>query len=225
MRTPEQPTTPMSLNEDPPAGASASREDGRSGEVYAGGKPRLGPALVVVGLAVLLTGAAAALGFIGLGSGPAKTNSGSLVSGTGLHAVAASKVFRAVTSDGEPPSDILAALVVPASASETKTEILGGGVDLYDASVYLSVPAAKDDVVSFFKTELRLLGWGERSSSAASGSGTQLLGRHASSDGFYWEVGVTVAPANTSVSPALGGGPVTIASSVVVRLFEVSDIE
>lgn len=195
--------------------------------VYAGGRPRLGPALVIVAIAVGITAGGAILGFVTTsGPAPAGAQQGSLVAGSGLRAEPAATALKRITTDGQPPSDILSVLSVPSSAKVSGSHFLGGGVDLYDADVELSVPTTSDKVLSFYRTELAKFGWSQRSSSpAGNGPGTELLGRRASNDGYYWEVGVIVRPASASVSPALGGADVAPTSSVEVRLFEVADVE
>lgn len=209
---------PSLLESAPPADGDAA--------VYAGGRPRLGPALVVVGLAVGISAAGAIFAFVDTNGPPAPAvHAGTKVGRTGLSVASARSDFKAVTQAGEPPSDVLSALVVPAGSRLTNTARVGGGVELYDAQVSIRVDARSSNVVSFYKDELRALGWTDRTSSATAGNGTELLGQHSSSDGFYWEVGVVVNRAPTSLSPALGGASVAAASTVELRLFEVNDAE
>lgn len=193
-------------------------------EVYAGGRPRLGPALVVVGLAVAISAAGAILAVVSSGPSPGSSGRTGAIAGTPLRAEPARPAFGPVIHAGEPPSDVTRALVVPSGARATKARTIGGGLELYDAAVDFSIPDAKSSVVGFFRAALRDEGWSERSSVAtADGKGTELFGRRQSSDGFYWEVGVVVKSANSSLSPALGGAAAAPTSTAEVRVFEVND--
>ncbi len=197
--------------------------DGRAA-VFAGGRPRLGPALVVVGLAVLISVAGAIFAFVGTNGPPASAaHPGVKVGNTGLSVASAAADFKAVTRGGEPPKDVLSALVVPAGSRLTGAARVGGGVELYDAQVTIRVDTKPASVETFYRDELRSLGWTNRTTSATAGNGTEILGEHASSDGFYWEVGIDVNRAPTSLSPALGGASVGEASTVELRLFEVNE--
>jgi hypothetical protein len=210
---------------DPSLLESAPPADGHVA-VYAGGRPRLGPALVVVALAIGISGAGAIFAFVDTNGPPATAaHPGTRVGRTGLSAASAAADFKPVTNADEPPSDILSALVVPAGSRLTNAARVGGGLELYDAQVSIRVDARPSSVIAFYRDELRALGWTNRTSSATAGSGTELLGQHSSSDGFYWEVGVVVNRAPTSLSPALGGATVEAASTVELKLFEVNDAE
>jgi hypothetical protein len=85
------------------------------------------------------------------------------------------------------------ALVVPAGASavtRTNYDRLNGP---YDRGVGFSATASSDELLNFFRFELAANHWSNRTEAPARGGpGTQVLARHKSSDGFYWEVGVTV---------------------------------
>ncbi len=208
-----------SLLDNPPAA------NGRAA-VFAGGRPRLGPALVIVGLAVGISVVGAVFALVGTGGPPAPAaHPGVTVGHTGLSTASATADFKAVTRGGEPPIDVLSALVVPAGSRLAHASYVGGGVELYDSKVTIRVDASASHVVTFYRDELRSLGWIDRSSSAIGASGTELLGERPSSDGFYWEVGIVVNRAATSLSPALGGASVAPASTVALTLFEVDDAE
>lgn len=187
---------------------------------------RRGPALIVVGVVLVIS----ILGFLlaALGSGPSHSNapSGGVVRGTGLSPSPAASFFSVVRSGGDPPSDVLGALVVPAGSTATSHEISDAGVGLYDATVTLGVAAARSDIVSFYKSELKVEGWQISGPDAtADGKGTELFGTHPSGDGYYWEVGVKVEGSNPSITPALNGDTPAGSSSLSLRLFEVDDAD
>lgn len=194
--------------------------------VFAGGRPRLAPALVVLALAIGISGAGTIFALVGTDAPPAPAvHPGDVVGHTGLSVASADHDFKSVTNNGEPPADVLSAVVVPAGSRLTDSARVGGGLELYDARVTIHVDAKPSSVIAFYTHELRALGWTNRSVSATGTDGTELLGEHASADGYYWELGVVVNRATTSLSPALGGASVAEASAVELRLFEVNDAE
>jgi hypothetical protein len=210
---------------DPSLLDKAPEPNGRAA-VFAGGRPRLGPALVVLALAIVISGAGAIFALVGSNGPPASAvHPGVAVGRTGLSIASARRDFGSVTSGGQPPSDVLSAIVVPAGSRLTNAARVGGGVELYDSQVLIRVDAQPSRVVRFYDDELRALGWIDESTSTTASNGTELIAEHASADGFYWELGVVVNRATTSLSPALGGASVAEASSVELRLFEVNDAE
>src|SRR5579862_317239 len=83
-------------------------------QVYEGGRPRLGPALVVIAIALVISAVGAILGFVGSsGSSPGSARRGVLIKGTSLRSESAGSAFRPVTKAGEPPTDVLSAVDVP----------------------------------------------------------------------------------------------------------------
>lgn len=194
--------------------------------VFAGGRPKLGPALVVLAIAIVISGAGAIFALVGTNGPPAPAvHPGVAVGHTGLSVASATGDFKTVTNGGEPPSDVLSAIVVPAGSRLTNAARVGGGLELYDSQVMIRVDAKPSRIVAFYEDELRSLGWIDRTTSPAASNGTELLAEHASDDGYYWELGVVVNRATTSLSPALGGASVAPTSSVELRLFEVNDAE
>jgi hypothetical protein len=85
------------------------------------------------------------------------------------------------------------ALVVPTGAAATRTTNYDRGGGPYDRGVSFTAATSTDQLLNFFRFELAANHWSNRTEAPARGSpGTQVLARHKSSDGFYWEVGVTV---------------------------------
>jgi hypothetical protein len=85
------------------------------------------------------------------------------------------------------------ALVVPAGASAVTRSNYDRLNGPYDRGVGFSAPASSDELLNFFRFELAANHWSNRTEAPARGGpGTQVLARHKSSDGFYWDVGVTV---------------------------------
>jgi hypothetical protein len=116
----------------------------------------------------------------------------------------ASPDFAPVRANGEPPEDVLNALVVPTGSTATGTTNYDRGSGPYDRGVNFSAPASYDQLLNFFRFELAANQWSTRTEAPARGGpGRQILARHKSNDGFYWQVGVTVrgAPAQPPGQP------------------------
>jgi hypothetical protein len=102
----------------------------------------------------------------------------------------------------------------------------GQNFDLFDASITLNVPDKDTDVISFYKAELTAAHWQvQRVDATPDGKGSEVFATIGSNDGFYWEVGVVVDPANPSITPALAGATPTASSSVELQIFEVDDAD
>src|SRR5579871_3058012 len=211
MSSPTLPSSAPSANgSEPVLGEELPGEELPGGDEPGGEWPgrsaRLGPALVVLAIAVALVGGGAALALVGTGHRPLSAPARGRLPGVALPALAAGPLLDRVESGGEPPTDVRDALVVPAGASFVSAQ-RSGGLQLYSASVTLTVPATPGKVVAFYRAELAHLGWGSVTIDApATGPGSEVLARHPSSDGFYWGVGAVVRPVTPSLSPALAGG-------------------
>lgn len=189
-------------------------------------RPRRGPALIVLALAVVIGGGGFVAGAITSGPGqttpPASLNH---LAGVKLPAVGAKALLRPVISAGQPPPDVLNALVVPERTTRKSSSCPSGGTYLYDCEVTLAVPSTPQSVVAFYDAELAHQHWSKMSVVAtADGRGTEILAKRPSADGYYWELGVTIEPVNPSITPALGGGSETApTSSLVLTVFEIDD--
>jgi hypothetical protein len=100
------------------------------------------------------------------------------------------------------------ALVAPVGAVATGHTNYDRGSGPYDRAVSFAAPATYDQMVNFFRFELAANHWSTRTESAARGGpGRQLLARHKSSDGFFWEVGVTVRRGPSQTAGSLTSTP------------------
>ena len=185
--------------------------------------PSARPALIPVGIAalVLLVG----------GIGAALTSSGSaqpkpktslpVVRGAGIKAVPGRRALAPVISAGEPPSDILNVVPLPAGASVKIGSAANNTVGLYDRSLSFAVAVPEEKVIVFYRDELRALKWQLVSQGPPphGAPGYQIVGQHPSSDGYEWEIGVTIAPTTfgSESNSAVDTTPFT------VRLFAVTD--
>ena len=177
-----------------------------------------GPALVVLGIAVLIV----VVGVVGsaLTSGSNTTLSIHKITipdGTVVPLTPAATAMKSIVSAGQPPADILGNLAVPSGSRVTRTVNIDQDSGMYDRTVVFSTGLSSDQVTEVFHTLLPRLGWqviydGSGASTAA--QSTEVLAKKASGDSFYWEVGVTVPPTS-------GSGTTTYS----VELFELDDAD
>ncbi len=241
-----EPTDPApSFAPGPDRGANGAAADGRaagsSGNGHGAPGPRLGraprpgrppgpsakPAAVVFGIILLLF----LVGFLvdELTSAPHATPSGHAtpssrpVPGTGgLVAQPASSVLGPLSTAGQPPANVVSALVVPRGTAVVPGSASQQGLGLYDATVHVQVPAAEEAVITFVRTELGAGRWHVLSAGPRA-QGYQIVAQHPGSDGYEWEVGFTVSPTTfTSAVPGVGA-PAGGVTPVALRLFAISD--
>jgi hypothetical protein len=187
--------------------------------------PRKGPALIFL----------AVVAFVSLGgfllaalSSTPKTPPAPLgkVAGSKIAAASASSFISKIAVAGEPPENVIEALVVPAGATLSSAHREAENLELFAGSVTLLAPDQPSDLVSFYRLELTHEKWKvTRTDATLDGKGSELFATIGGSDGFYWELEVTVESSNPSVSPALGGGDATVASSVSLQLVELDDAD
>ncbi|MHB8330092.1 MAG: hypothetical protein ACYDD6_10800 [Acidimicrobiales bacterium] len=189
--------------------------------------PGTRPAAVVLGIILVIF----VLGAVGAGltsshsagTSKASATSSATVAGTGgLSAEAGRLALAPIVSAGQPPSDILGAVVVPMGSRYVPGSVVNQAVGLFDSTLRFDVPAPEQSVIMFYRAELAAARWHVVSQAPAS-SGYRLIAQHPSSDGYEWELGVTLAP--TAFTAAVTGMsvPGTGLTPMSLRLFAVSD--
>ncbi len=185
--------------------------------------PSLGPAVIVIALAVVILGAGAAVALIGTSSAhPATTQLGTNVPGVPFRAIAASPDLRQVEGGGEPPPDVVKALTVPANSHYVGYANEDAEAGQFDRSVTFSVPATPATVATFYAKELPGGSWSLQFNGKADGD-LELIGQRSGSDGYQWRVAIVITTVNPTLSPALAGSNQTSTSSVVMTLYQVED--
>jgi len=188
--------------------------------------PSARPAAVVFGiiLVVFLAGAIADAITSSHGPSVARSPAAAAVPGTGgLVPEPGKRALAPIVTSGQPPTDIVSAVVVPSSAQVVPGSAIDRAVGLYDAQLGFEVPASAQSVITFLRTELAAGAWHVLSAEAVSGGGYRFIAQHPSGDGYEWELGVTVSPSvfHSSVPgmavPAAGVTPMSL------RLFAASD--
>ena len=180
------------------------------------------PAMIVLGLAVLILGL-----FAGLGLGTSHQNSPvhtktapHAVPGSSLLAVPAASVLSVIVKGGEPPSDIVNAVSVPAGSLRIAQQNNSGSAGQFDSQITLRADAPQGALLTFFASAMRQQGWQifDRGPAANDPGATEVLGKLAGSDGWYWEMGAVIPP--TTFGP---GAPPAGQTDVTIRLFQQPD--
>jgi hypothetical protein len=164
-----------------------------------------GPATIVLGIAAfILVGGITASILTGGGNPVLSLHSIRIPDGTVVQLTPATTALKPIIGS-EPPADILAALAVPVGSVSHRFVNIDQNQVQYDRTASFTTGLSSDQVVDFYRTLLPRLGWsilyqGQGTSNGV--SGTEVLARRGSGDGFYWEVGAVVSPAtNSGVTP------------------------
>lgn len=218
-------TAPASANAGNGRNGGHGRADGSgSGRGYSGSGRPPGPSTRLALIVLVITGVLFLGGFLveWLGSGsPSPTASSVRQAKTSpLVAVSGAHALSALIVAGQPPSDVIAASVVPEGTTAVAGSSVDSGVETYDRNVELSVNASQSDVIRFYRAELAAEGWGSVQQAAAptgpsgfpSGS-VEVLAKRGASDGYYWEIGVTVLPTRFASSTAPNGSSSAVSGS------------
>jgi len=157
-----------------------------------------GPALVILGIAVFILLAGVLASALISGSAPTDNLRTVTIPGGAVVPLApATSALRSIVGSGEPPADILGNLAIPAGSTARGTVDSDQNQSQFDRTVsFTNGTLSPPQVVDAFHTLLPKLGWQVIyvGAGARGGSGTQVLAKRGSGDGFYWEVGVVVSP-------------------------------
>jgi hypothetical protein len=168
------------------------------------------------------------------GIGAALTSSGSArpsaphrfpsVRAAGIKAVAGGHALGPIVTAGQPPSDILNVVPLPRGAAAKSGSAANNTIGLYDHSLSFTMAVSEEKVIDFYRAELPALKWQLVSQGPPphGAAGYQIVGQHPSSDGYEWEIGVTVSP-TTFGSGSAGAAGTKGTTPFTVRLFAVSD--
>jgi hypothetical protein len=160
-----------------------------------------GPAVIVVGIAAFILVGGVLASIFTAGNNPVLSlHSIRIPDGTVVKLTPATTALKPIISS-EPPADILSALAVPTGSVLRHWVNIDQNHTQYDRSASFTTGLGSDQVVDLYRTLLPRLGWkliyqGQGTSNGVSGS--EILARRASGDGYYWEVGAIVPPATGS---------------------------
>jgi hypothetical protein len=141
------------------------------------------------------------------------------LSGQQLYSIPAKAALAVIANDGQPPSNIVNALVVPEGSSVASHENIDQNAGPFDRSITLSVPDPPSQVLSFYEAEMAHNHWaeiGKTLNGTAGGTSDQLFYQLAGDDTYYWQVSLTLTASVPTLTPALGGGDQTQPGTTVV---------
>lgn len=148
------------------------------------------PAAIIIGIAVVTL---ATFMIVNLVANPtvATSTTQPVVVG-GLATAASNAPVAGCHQSGNPPGNIVGALIVPVRTRDAAPIVhANGGAGDYDCLATLSSATDAGSLLGFYRTHLEAQGWNLFSNGSASGE-PQLLFQKAGTDTFYWVVGVTV---------------------------------
>jgi hypothetical protein len=180
------------------------------------------PAMIVLGLAVGILAVFVTIGV--LTSTPVQTTKtghvSSAVPGTRLLAVPGAPDLSVITADGEPPSNILNAVSIPSGAVRVSSQNNSAASDQFDAQIELRSDDSQGALQAFYLADMKKQGWAIFAQGSADHvpGGTEVLGKQAGTDGFYWEMGAVIS--RTTFGP---NDPPAGSTDFEIRLFQVPD--
>jgi hypothetical protein len=182
------------------------------------------PAMIVLGLALLII-----VLFVGLAlatsSQPAPVHTGGSplsVSGSSLKAAPAAKALAPIIRLGQPPDNIVNAVDIPVGAVRISKQNNAGESGQYDSQISLRSNASQGSLLAFYASDMKSQGWQifDRGSASNDANAIEVLGKLAGTDGYYWEMGVTVQATSFG-----NGAPAAGATTFSVRLLQEPDPE
>ena len=157
-----------------------------------------GPALIVLGLAVVILLGGVAAAALTSGSNPTfAVRNLTLGDGTTVNLVPATGKLAAIVNNGEPPTDIIGKLGVLSASTVTSVVNLDQHTAQFDRTVKLTSQLAQPQIAEAYRRMLSAVGWKviyEGPAPQGLPGATEVLAKLGSGDGFYWEVGVVVSP-------------------------------
>lgn len=131
---------------------------------------------------------------LGTGGRDAKAVIPKVVAGAGLPASPASP-FAPYVTNGEPPVDILSAVVIPTETSTPQALHNRGMPTSFDREIRFTTAASQATVYTFFRRQMVGRDWKIFSTGAPVGSdGVQILAQRGGSDSWFWIQGATISP-------------------------------
>jgi len=180
------------------------------------------PAMVVLGLAVLILVVFVTIGIVTSQSPSPIRHAGipSAVPGVSLQAESAAEALSPIVSSAEPPVNVRNAVFVPVGSVRISHQNNTVEAGQYDAQVVFRSDDSQAALLAFFAADMRLQGWQvfDRGPAANHPGAFEVLGKLAGTDGYYWEMGAVIAP--TAFRP---GGPPRGQTDFTIRLFQVGD--
>jgi hypothetical protein len=182
------------------------------------------PAMIVLGLAVLILGMFTVIAIV-TSQTPAPVKTGTApraVPGTPIRAVAAAHALAPIISTGEPPNNVINAVDLPDGAALVAHQDNAGNAGQFDSQIVVRSDDSQGALLTFYAADLKQQGWQvfDRGPAANDPSATEVLGKLAGTDGSYWEIGVIIPPTTFGAGTPPGG-----VTDVTIRLLQEGDPE
>jgi hypothetical protein len=165
---------------------------------------------IVLGIAVFLTlGGILASLLVDNGTPTVKTGSITITGGKSVPTTPGAQALKSMVSLGQPPADILTNLAVPKGSVLVGTTNNAAGGGQYDETASFTTGTSDltaAQLVVFYRDLLPRQGWQVLSVGPPyGGTGTEVLAKRGSGDGFYWEAGLVVpaAPSGRAIPYSL----------------------
>ncbi|TAN25204.1 MAG: hypothetical protein EPN30_05155 [Actinomycetota bacterium] len=135
----------------------------------------------------------------------------------------AAPYFAPVTPSGVVPRDVLDALLIPQNSSRTGWRNYDQGNGQYDRQINILVHANLNSTKTFFSSALKNQAWKIINTHTIT-NGYEILALHTGTDGYFWEVGVTMTSGGST--PGLGTQSASVkandpgSSQVALRLLQ-----
>ncbi len=182
------------------------------------------PAMIVLGLAVLILAVFITIAVVTSQSPtPVKTSTTArLVPGSAIRAVAAADTLKPIVSSGQPPSNVINAVDIPVGAVRVAHQNNADESGQYDSQITVRSDDSQGALLAFYAADLKWEGWQvfDRGPAANDPTATEVLGKLAGTDGYYWEIGVTIPPTTFGAGAPAGGW-----TNVTIRLLQEGDPE
>jgi hypothetical protein len=180
------------------------------------------PAMIVLGLAVLIIVVFVTLGILSSHQpAPVKVSGApSAVPGSALRAEPAAALLHPIVGSGEPPSNILNAVTVPVGSVRISHQNNAAGAGQFDAQVTMRSTDSQGALLTFFAATMHQQGWQvfDKGAAANDPGALEVLGKLAGTDGYYWEMGATISPTTFG-----HGAPPSGETNFTIRLLQQND--
>ena len=180
------------------------------------------PAMVVLGLAVLILAVFVTIGVLTSHSpAPVKTSGApSAVPGSTLRAEPADGALKPIVGSGEPPTNIINAVTVPVGSVRISHQNNAAGAGQFDAQVTMRSADSQGALLAFFASTMHQQGWQvfDKGAAAHNPGALEVLGKLAGTDGYYWEMGTTIPPTTFG-----HGAPASGETDFTIRLLQQND--
>jgi hypothetical protein len=182
------------------------------------------PAMIVLGLAVLIIALFVSLSLL-TSSQPTPVHTGGApldVTGSSLKAAPAATALAPIISQGQPPANIVNAVDIPVGAVRLSHQNNAAESGQYDSQVSLRSDASQGSLLAFYASDMKSEGWQifDRGAASNDANALEVLGKLAGTDGYYWEMGVTVQATSFG-----HGAPAAGATTFTIRLLQEPDPE